>query len=102
VRNRASEVFAPQASDEQLVQGTIVEIKSEPDGVTVRSLDERNVPVELSTATTVRFSDGAGSLRDIHVGDRASIRYWPEYGRNRPSRRRRSQPVIGRGSAINA
>ena len=81
-RRRAGEVLAPQAAQEQMVQGTIVEIKAEPDSLTVRSADERNIPVQLSAATTVRFHDGAGSLKDLHIGDRASIRYWPEYGRN--------------------
>lgn len=82
VRGRAEDMLSSASQSEGIVQGTIVSLRQDPDVLTLRAMNERDYPVQLQGATTVRFFDGAGSLEDLHIGDKASINFRVEQGRN--------------------
>ena len=82
VRGRAEDMLSSESQNEGIVQGTIVSLRKDPDVLTLRAMNDRDYPVQLPRATTVRFFDGAGSLEDLHIGDNASINFRVEQGGN--------------------
>jgi hypothetical protein len=81
-RGRVDEVLSSPSQPQGTVEGTIVSLRRDPDVLTLRSENAHEYPIQLPRATKVRFSDGAGTLEDLHIGDDASINLRVEQGRN--------------------
>jgi hypothetical protein len=73
---------APRTAPVQTVRGAIIGIEKELARFTVLTADERPLMIQMELKTSLRLSGNEVEIWDLKLGDRVTVTFISEHGRN--------------------